>query len=64
MTGYLYGGGRIGRWNTRHKAVGVAAVRGREEGEYQATRAGEGRGVPEFALTWTKNVDIIPEADR
>lgn len=62
MTDYLYGGPKAGgRWETRHKAIGVAAVRGREEGEYLAARSDTRlAGVPELVLSYTESVEVLP----
>jgi hypothetical protein len=61
MTGYLYGGAGIGQFKTRHKAVGVAAVRGREESAYYAAHSEKTRlAFTSTALKWTQRVDVVP----
>lgn len=61
MTGYLYGGPGIGQFETRHRAVGVAAVRGREESAYYAAHSEQGRlAFADTVAKWTRRVDIVP----
>lgn len=57
---YQYGGPSIGVYDSRHEAVGQAALVGRQYGSHLASRLGHDGHVTGCVLEYTEMVHVVP----